>query len=85
MSAFLSVVALPLLVLTGCMSGAPSLMSQREETPAKSQNTVSQGAEFIKVARTEHGHFFQQGTNLFYSSGVCGLSIYGSTARRSLD
>jgi hypothetical protein len=59
-SAFLSVVSLALLVLTGCTSG----------TPARSQRSVPHEAEFIKVARTDQGYFFQRGTNLFYSSGV---------------
>ena len=55
MSAFLSVVALPLLVLTGCTSGAPT----------RSQRLVPQEAEFTKVVRTDRSYFFQRGTNLF--------------------
>lgn len=29
-----------------------------------------QEMEFVKVARTEHGHFFQRGTNLHFCSSV---------------
>jgi agarase len=47
-------------VLSGCQtSRSPS--TARPEPPAS----------FIKVARTSNGYFFQRGTNLFYSLGVC--------------
>ena len=57
---FLSVVFLALLILSGCQSG-------RATRPGTSSSTQS----FIKVAHTPHGYFFQRGTNLFYSLGVC--------------
>ena len=56
----LSVVSLAVMILSGCAS-APTPGSTRPE-PA---------VPFIKVARTSNGYFFQRGTNLFYSLGVC--------------
>ena len=57
---FLSVAFSVLMVLSGCeTSHSPSVANPNAAIP------------FIKVAHTSNGYFFQRGTNLFYSLGVC--------------
>jgi len=54
------VFSLVLLILSGCQTGPTSrAVSSAATTP------------FITVAHTSNGYFFQRGTNLFYSLGVC--------------
>ena len=54
------VASLTSLILLGCANGvAPRQASAQPATP------------FVKVAHTSNGYFFQRGTNLFYSLGVC--------------
>jgi hypothetical protein len=56
----LSVASLALLIVSGCQTGpAPRVASSGAAVP------------FIKVAHTNNGYFFQRGTNLLYSLGVC--------------
>ena len=47
-------------VLSGCATGPAPVPTQTVTAPP-----------FIKVAHTSNGYFFQRGTNLFYSLGVC--------------
>ena len=54
------VASLASLMLLGCASGA-----------APRQTSAQPATPFVKVARTSNGCFFQRGTNLFYSLGVC--------------
>ena len=57
---FQVVASLASLILLGCANGvAPRQALAQPVTP------------FIKVAHTNNGYFFQRGTNLFYSLGVC--------------
>src|SRR6266404_166498 len=53
------VASLSPLILSGC------------ETGRSPSTTKPEAAPFIKVAHTSNGYFFQRGTNLFYSLGVC--------------
>jgi agarase len=56
----LSVASLALLILSGCAT-----------SPAPGPTRPEAAAPFIKVAHTGNGYFFQRGTNLLYSLGVC--------------
>ena len=55
-----SVAFLATVVLSGCATA-----------PAPGSTRAKPSSPFIQVAHTRNGYFFQSGTNLFYSLGVC--------------
>jgi len=67
----LSVVSLASLILSGCEGGHASRSIRSGDTPTSPQSLAQPAVPFIKVAHTSNGYFFQRGTNLFYSLGVC--------------
>ncbi len=67
----LSVVPVVLMVLSGCQSNSAPKSSQYKVETTVSAPTDQSQTPFVKVSRTGNGYFFQRGTNLFYSLGVC--------------
>ncbi|HXI84274.1 MAG TPA: hypothetical protein VNL17_09330 [Verrucomicrobiae bacterium] len=67
----LSSVSLTAVILSGCESNH-TLGQTRSGPGLISRQTLAQPAgPFIRVAHTSNGYFFQRGTDLFYSLGVC--------------
>ncbi len=59
------------LLLLSIASVAPVIMSGCVGGPVTASTRTASSPPFIKVAHTSNGYFFQSGTNLFYSLGVC--------------
>jgi agarase len=62
--------ALLLSLLAGCQEAPPATAPSNEQTPAAAARPKEPESPFVRVVQTDHGWFFKQGTNLFYSAAV---------------
>jgi len=70
-SYLLSIVSVALTILSGCESTRVPRSAPHETKPTSPQTTEQSQTSFVRISHTNSGYFFQRGTNLFYSLGVC--------------